>query len=127
MTSQSLLKSSAPSSLWRRFRLAELLDSRVPPFCAFCASLWLPLCIMNHHLSAWRRRKLGAIINHLAAKESLFYHAAQEFPRVRRQLVTMVDHSRLDAKFFHGIPDHDVGIAANGNRAFPLLQTNQTS
>src|SRR6266571_1455607 len=71
--------------------------------------------------------KLGAIINDLAAKESLFYHAAQEFPRVRRQLVTVMNHSRLNAKFFRGTPDHDVGIAANGNRAFPLLQTNQTS
>src|SRR5260370_12993231 len=46
---------------------------------------------------------------------------------VRCKFVEMMNYVRNYAKVPIWIPDHYVGIAANGNGAFPFLQTNQAS
>src|SRR6266513_1012181 len=94
--------------------------------CAFCAFLWLILSAQDD-LSTRIRNKLGAIINHLAAKKSLFYDAMQDLAGVRRQPVSVMNQRRRDLKLSIRIPNHDVGIAANTDRTLSLSQANLAS
>src|SRR5207248_8339132 len=62
----------------------------------------------------------AAIINHLSAHESFFYDAAQGLTVIRRQLVPMLDHGRLDGELLVRIPDHDIGIVTILDHAFQI-------
>src|SRR5260370_7611657 len=71
--------------------------------------------------------KIAVIINHLAPKKSLFYHAMKDLAGVRRQLVSMMNQRRFDAKLSIRIPNHEVGVAANTDQTLSLSQPNLSS
>src|SRR5437588_2302088 len=66
------------------------------------------------------RNKFAVIINHLPAKESLFYNSAQSLARIRRQLVAMMQRRRFNGEFTFRIPDHNVCVAAFRDRSFQI-------
>src|SRR5260370_6763183 len=71
--------------------------------------------------------KIAVIINHLAPKKSLFYHAMKDLAGVRRQLVSMMNQLRFDAQLSITIPNPDVDIAANTDQTLSLSQPNLSS
>jgi len=94
------------------------VDRLLPCHCAF---LRLILSAQNNPPPRFCKR--AAIINHLPAKKSLFYHSAEDLAGIRRQLVAVMNHFRLNSEFSIRRPNQEVGITTNSNRALSLPQT----
>src|SRR5439155_4171973 len=63
--------------------------------------------------------EFAIIIYLLAPKKSRLNHSLKYLALVRRQLVAMMDHFRLDEKAPLRTPEHYVCIATDSNSAFP--------
>src|SRR5215213_3531088 len=73
------------------------------------------------HLAQWLSNKV-AIINLSAAKESFFYDTTQWFVIVRGDFMAVVEARGGDGELSVGVPDDEIGVVANRDRAFTRIE-----
>jgi len=71
------------------------------------------------HLAQWAPNTIASIINLSPAKESFFYDTNEWLVIVGGDFVAVVEGGSRDGELVVGIPDNEIGVVPNRDRAFP--------